>query len=87
MIKNIIFDIGGILFDDSKENIDKVLNKDSEIIYKKAYRGDFKKCLLGEINVDKYIESFKNDLDYNDIAYILSDNVNIKMQDLAKIFL
>lgn len=73
-----IFDVGGILFDDSKENIDKVLNKDSNIIYKKAYGENFKKCLLGEIKVSEHIESFKNDVDYNDIAYILKkENLNI----------
>lgn len=48
MIKNIIFDIGGIIFDDSIENINKILDKDSTSIYKKAYGGNFKKCLLGK---------------------------------------
>ena len=28
MIKNIIFDVGGILFDDSKESITKLLGQD-----------------------------------------------------------
>ena len=27
MIKNIILDVGGILFDDSKDNIEKILGK------------------------------------------------------------
>lgn len=36
MIKNIIFDVGGILFDDSKESITKLLGKDSTNIYKSA---------------------------------------------------
>ena len=51
MIKNIIFDVGGILFDDSKESITKLLGKDSTNIYKAAYGQDFKKCLLGQITV------------------------------------
>ncbi len=35
MIKNIIFDVGGILFDDSLKNIEKLLHKDCKNIYKK----------------------------------------------------
>ena len=34
MIKNIILDVGGILFDDSKNNIEKILGKDCDYIYK-----------------------------------------------------
>lgn len=34
MIKNIIFDVSGILFDDSKESITKLLGKDSTISIK-----------------------------------------------------
>ena len=37
MIKNIIFDVGGILFDDSLKNIEKLLHKDCKNIYKKAH--------------------------------------------------
>ena len=33
MIKNIILDVGGILFDDSKDNIEKILGKDCDYIY------------------------------------------------------
>lgn len=85
MIKNIIFDIGGILFDDSLENINKVLDKDSTNIYKKAYGGNFKKCLLGQMNVSKHIESFKDDKDYNDIAYILKkENLDISYPLIEK---
>ena len=46
MIKNIILDVGGILFDDSKDNIEKILGKDCDYIYKTAYGKEFKKCLL-----------------------------------------
>lgn len=74
MLKNIIFDIGGILFDDSKENINKVLKENGERIYKKAYSGNFKKCLLGEMTVSDHIESLKNDMDYEQINYVLNKN-------------
>lgn len=35
MIKNIVLDIGGILFDDSKSNVEKLLHKNCDTIYKK----------------------------------------------------
>lgn len=78
MVKNIILDIGGILFDDSKENIDKVLKEDSSCIYKKAFGTTFKDCLLGKITVSEHIETFKNTKEYNKIKYIL-DKENLKI--------
>lgn len=72
MIKNIIFDVGGILFDDSKESITKLLGKDSTNIYKAAYGQDFKKCLLGQITVQEYLSNLKNNPDFNDIKFILT---------------
>lgn len=60
MNKNIILDVGGILFDDSKNNIEKVLGKNCDYIYKTAYGTGFKKCLLGEISVlDNMVVSSK----------------------------
>lgn len=59
MIKNIILDIGGIIIDDSKENLEKVLNKPkkyvnklSEIVYGKR----FKQCLLGNLTIQEYMK-------------------------------
>ena len=76
MIKNIILDIGGIIFDDSKKNIEKVLNKNCEYTYKIAYGKGFKKCLLGERNVQEYLKSLKDEKDFEDIKYILEkDNL------------
>ena len=46
MIKNIIFDVGGILFDGRLKNIEKLLHKDCKNIYKKAYGGNFKKLFI-----------------------------------------
>ena len=76
MIRNIILDIGGVLFDDSKNNIEKLLNKNCDNIYKLAYGRDFKKCLLGEISVQEHINSLKQEKEFSDISYILNkDNL------------
>ena len=78
MIKNIIFDIGGVMFDDSTQNINKVLNENSELLCKKVYGKSFLDCVLGKVNVSDYIESFKNDSDYEKVKYILSrDHLHI----------
>ena len=78
MIKNIIFDIGGIMFDDSVQNISNILNEDASDLYKKAFSKSFKNCLLGNQEVSDYIETFKDDKDYEKIKYILSkDNLHI----------
>ena len=74
MIKNIIFDIGGVMFDDSTQNINKVLSENSELLCKKVYGKSFLNCVLGNTEVSDYIESFKNDKDYNKVKYILSRN-------------
>ena len=71
MIKNIILDVGGVFFDDSKSNIEKLLNKNCDNIYKLAYGKNFKKALLGEISVQEHIESLKSEEEYLDIEYIL----------------
>lgn len=71
MIKNIILDVGGIFFDDSKQNIEKLLNKNCDNIYKLAYGKGFKKCLLGEITVEEHINNLKGEKEFNDISYIL----------------
>lgn len=76
MIKSVIFDIGGILFDDSKENLEKLLNKDCSNIYKIAYGKEFKKCLLGQMKVDDFLEKLRDKKEFSDISYILKrDNL------------
>lgn len=84
MIKNIIFDVGGVFFDDSKRNIEKLLNKNCDNIYKTAYGKGFKKSLLGEITVQEHIDSLKNENDFNDINYILKKEHLIKSYPLMK---
>ncbi len=78
MIKNIIFDIGGVMFDDSTKNINSIFKEDSELLCKKVYGKSFKDCILGKTEVTDYIDTFKNDIDYNKIKYILSkENLHI----------
>lgn len=84
MIKNIVLDVGGVIFDDSKQNIQKLLNKNSDNIYKIAYGSGFKKCLLGEISVQEHINSLKDEKDFNDISYILKKENLIKSYPLIK---
>lgn len=78
MVKNIIFDIGGVIFDDSTQNISNILNENATELCKKVYGKTFLDCVLGNKNVSDYIESFKDDSDYDKIKYILSrDNLHI----------
>lgn len=60
MIKNIVLDVGGILFDDSRNNIEKILGKDCDYIYNIAYGKGFKKCLLGEMRIQEHKNSLRN---------------------------
>ena len=84
MIKNIILDVGGILFDDSKKNIEYVLNKNCDLIYKKAYGTGFKECLLGYKTVNEHIQNLSNASEFKDISYILSKDNLSKTYPLIK---
>lgn len=78
MIKNIILDVGGVLFDDSKNNIDNIFKKDCNSIYKNAYGKGFKECLLGKKTIKEHIKNLKGLDDYHDICYILNkENLSI----------
>ena len=71
MIKNLIFDVGGIILDDSLENISKVYGKDMSNIYKKVYGSGFQDCILGKISMLDYLKRFQGDKDYQYISEIL----------------
>ena len=74
MIKNIIFDIGGVMFDDSTQNISNLLKEDATELCKKVYGKSFIDCVLGNQEVSDYVETFKDDSDYEKIKYILGKN-------------
>ena len=78
MIKNLIFDIGGVIFDDSFQNISKILKEDANKLCEKVYGKSFVDCILGNQEVSDYVETFKKDKDYNKIKYILGKN-NLKL--------
>ena len=78
MIKNLIFDIGGVIFDDSYENLNNLFNEDCSLFCKKIYGDSFNKCVLGILDVSEYVEKFKDDKDYERIKYVLNkDNLHI----------
>ena len=81
-IKNIILDIGGVIFDDSKKNIEKLLGKNCDVIYKLAYGKSFKECLLGNKKVNEHIESLSNYKEFEDLKYILSKKNLLKSYPL-----
>lgn len=81
-IKNIVLDIGGVIFDDSKKNIEKLLGKNCDVIYKLAYGKSFKECLLGNKKVNEHIESLFNYKEFEDLKYILSKKNLLKSYPL-----
>lgn len=72
MIKNTIIDVGGILFDDSKENLVKLLNKNCDLLYKETYGKGFKECLLGNQTIKEYLNTLKDKDNYQEIEYVLN---------------
>lgn len=60
MIKNIVFDIGGVLLDDGKENLKKFLEvseEDIKKLYKIVYGSkEFRQYLIGRLNLDECME-------------------------------
>ena len=84
MIKNIVLDVGGILFDDSQEHIEKLLNKNCEWIYKNAYGNGFRECLLGKKTVQEHIKSLSKLKDFQDMRYILNKENLEKSYPLIK---
>ena len=78
MIKNIILDVGGVFFDDSKENIRKLLNTDRDDFYKQAYGAGFNKCLVGESTIPEVINNLRTNENFKELEYILNPNNLIK---------
>ena len=85
MIKNIIFDIGGVLFDDSTQNISNLFHEDATEFCKKVYGKAFRDCVLGKVGVIDYIESFRDDRDYDKIQSVLrKENLSVSYPLMQK---
>ena len=84
MIKNIILDVGGVFFDDSKENIRKLLNTDRDDFYKQAYGAGFNKCLVGESTIPEVINNLRTNENFKELEYILNPNNLIKSYPIIK---
>lgn len=59
MKKNVIFDIGGIFFDDSNRKIAEKYKIDFDEKRKLLSENSFHECLLGNVRVRDYIEKFR----------------------------
>lgn len=80
MIKNIIFDIGGIILDDSDDNLSKVLGEDVSSLISRIHGPIFKEYLAGKIDYSSYLNYFKDDDDYEIIKKVISkDNLPITL--------
>lgn len=72
MIKNIIFDVGGVIFDDKNNNLVNKFNISEEKtkeITKIAFTNNFQNCMLGYESVADYITTITEK--YSDIKYEL----------------
>ena len=82
MIKNIIFDMGGVVFDDSASNLMQIFpNRNEEEINQiinMAFGRNFDKCDTGEKSISELISELKMKPGYEDAIYLLNpDHYNI----------
>lgn len=90
MLKNIIFDIGGIILEWGSKPVKKLLNKSDEKVNKisKIIYGDkrFKSCILGELSQVDYMKQLINENpEYSDDIYkILSEEYQEKVLPVIK---
>ena len=66
MIKNTIFDIGGVIFDDSDLNLSKLLNKDNLNKEETIFFDDKEKSLLRLMKQELKLYNLKNVKDIYD---------------------
>lgn len=75
MIKNIILDVGGVLFDDGKQKFTKILNMDIKEVTRIcniAFGKNFKQCMLGNTSIIEYIKEYETNADYELLNYVLN---------------
>lgn len=89
MIKNIIFDVGGVIFDDKNNNLKekfKLSIDEAKEITNITFGNNFKDCMLGNVSVSKYLEDMK--IKYpnikDKIEYLLDSNLYYETFPLKK---
>lgn len=63
MIKNIMLDIGGVLFDDKNNNLKEKFNlsvDEAKEITDLTFGSNFKECMLGNMSIDEYALEMKD---------------------------
>ena len=75
--KNLIFDVGGIIFDDSKAKAAEFLGYESpddenfRATYHKAFSGDFREALVGRKTIAEHLAKLREEADYAQIQALL----------------
>ena len=76
MIKNVVFDMGGVVFDDSVENLKQIFPHKTELEIKellsKSFGRIFDKCDIGEKKVKTLIEELKRGKNNEDAIFLLN---------------
>ena len=70
MIKNIVLDVGGVLFDDGKENRRKLVGYDKDDVMKRIYSEEFMNRMRGTQTLEGHMALLQDDPDF-DIIYTL----------------
>lgn len=89
MIKNIIFDVGGVLFDDKNNNLKEKFNlslEEAKEITNITFGNNFKECMLGNKVVYEYMKEMKykyRDI-YEKIEYLLDPKLYYETFPLKK---
>lgn len=75
MIKNIVLDVGGVIFNDEKECLKGLEGiRDIPRILKLAYSGEFKGRLLGTQTLEGHLESLKDDPDFDILEFLINED-------------
>ncbi|MBE5755784.1 MAG: HAD family phosphatase [Clostridiales bacterium] len=73
MIKNIVLDVGGVIFNDEKECLKGLEGRDIARILKLAYSGEFKGRLLGTQTLEGHLESLRGDPDFDILEFLINE--------------
>ena len=75
MIKNIVLDVGGVIFNDEKECLNGLKGiRDIPRILKLAYSGEFKGRLLGTQTLEGHLEPLRDDPDFDILEFLINED-------------